>query len=435
MDKLSKLPTVSYRLWTIDHRLKQLSGFIKTILLTGLSIHLFAACNTPPKDTVPKPETTIKKGQFEQNEPQPLLTGAAQIDAYFRLIGEHKIGLVVNQTSQVESVHLVDTLLDLGVNIQKIFAPEHGFRGTADAGEKVKDGKDLQTGLPIISLYGKNKKPSAEMLNGLDMVVFDIQDVGARFYTYISTMTYVMEACAEQNIPVLILDRPNPNGHYVDGPVLEDKSSFVGLHKIPVVHGMTVAEYARMVNGEGWLKNGIKCKLSYVKCQNYDHNTPYELPVKPSPNLPNARSIYLYPSLCFFEGTAFSVGRGTDQQFQIIGHPDNAIGNYEFTPVSKSGAKYPKHENKLCKGLDLTTISANEVRRKAQLQLGYLIEMYQAFPDKENFFNENNFFDLLAGSTTLQAQIKAGKTEAEIRESWQEGLDKFKLIRQKYLLY
>ncbi len=411
-------------------------SYLYTLTLIFIGIQLFAACNTTPKDSIPQAETEIKKGQFEQQQAQPVLTGASQVGEYFRLIGEQKVGLVVNQTSQVGAVHLVDTLLALGVDIQKIFAPEHGFRGTADAGEKVKDGKDTQTGLPIVSLYGKNKKPSAAMLEGLDMVVFDIQDVGARFYTYISTMSYVMEACAEQGIPVLVLDRPNPNGHYVDGPVLDPaKSSFVGLHEVPVVHGMTVAEYARMVNSEGWLKDGVQCKLSYIKCKNYTHDTPYELPIKPSPNLPNARSIYLYPSLCFFEGTAFSVGRGTDQQFQVIGHPDNTIGDYTFTPVPKPGAKYPKHENKVCNGLNLSKLSKEAVRQKAQLQLTYLIDMYQAFPDKASFFNENNFFNLLAGNTTLQAQIKAGKTEEEIRRSWQEDLNNFKRLRKKYLLY
>lgn len=393
-------------------------------------LNFAAGCkNTPQPDTIPQPE-------FEQNEPQPLLTGADQISEYLSLIGERKTAMVVNQTSRIGEMHLVDTLLALGVNLQKIFAPEHGFRGTADAGEQVADGRDTRTGLPIVSLYGKNKKPSPEMLKGLDLVVFDIQDVGARFYTYISTMTYVMEACAEAGISVMVLDRPNPNGHYVDGPVLEPgQSSFVGLHSVPVVHGMTVAEYARMVNGEGWLKGGVQCNLSYILCKNYDHNTPYELPVKPSPNLPNARSIYLYPSLCFFEGTSFSVGRGTRTQFQVIGHPDNRVGDYEFTPVSMPGAKYPKHENVLCKGLNLSELSNESLRKINRLQLNYLIDMYTNFEDKASFFNSNNFFNLLAGNETLQQQIKAGMSEADIRATWAQDLSAFKDIRKKYLLY
>ncbi len=393
-------------------------------------LNFAAGCkNTPQPDTIPKP-------QFEQNEPQPLLTGADQIGEYLSLIGERKTAMVVNQTSEVNGTHLVDTLLTLGVNLQKIFAPEHGFRGTADAGEQVADGRDTRTGLPIVSLYGKNKKPSQEMLAGLDLVVFDIQDVGARFYTYISTMSYVMEACAEAGIPVMVLDRPNPNGHYVDGPVLESgQSSFVGLHRVPVVHGMTVAEYARMVNGEGWLENGVQCDLSYIPCKNYNHNTPYELPVKPSPNLPNARSIYLYPSLAFFEGTSFSIGRGTTTQFQVIGHPDNRVGDYEFTPVSMPGAKYPKHENVLCKGLDLTKLNNESLRKINRLQLNYVIDMYTNFADKASFFNSNNFFNLLAGNETLQQQIKSGMNESEIRATWAEDLRRFKDIRKKYLLY
>ncbi len=400
------------------------------IVIICALLNLAAGCkNTPPPDTIPKP-------QFENNQPKKLLTAADQISEYLPLIGEQKTALVVNQTSRVGEVHLVDTLLSLGVNLQKIFAPEHGFRGTADAGEQVADGRDMQTGLPIVSLYGKNKKPSPEMLQGVELVVFDIQDVGARFYTYISTMTYVMEACAETGIPVMMLDRPNPNGHYVDGPVLESgQRSFVGLHAVPVVHGMTIAEYARMVNGEGWLKGGVQCDLSYILCKNYDHNTPYELPVKPSPNLPNARSIYLYPSLCFFEGTSFSVGRGTNTQFQVIGHPDNTVGNYQFTPVRMPGAKYPKHENKVCNGLNLSELNNESLRKINRLQLNYVIDMYNAFSDKESFFNTNNFFNLLAGNETLQQQIKAGMSEDDIRATWQEDLRVFKDIRKKYLLY
>ena len=270
-------------------------------------------------------------------KPENVIVGAERTAAYLPLIKDKKVGLVVNQTSTIGKVHLVDSLVRLGIDIQAVFAPEHGFRGEADAGAKITDGKDPKTGVSIISLYGKKRKPGAEDLKGLDWVIFDIQDVGARFYTYISTMHYVMEACAEHNVPFLVLDRPNPNGHYVDGPVRESEyQSFVGMHEIPVVHGMTVGEYAQMVNAEGWLTKGMQCKLKVVTCENYDHKTAYELPIKPSPNLPNIRSIYLYPSLCFFEGTVASVGRGTDTQFQVYGHPDYAqTAPHVFMPVSK----------------------------------------------------------------------------------------------------
>jgi len=277
--------------------------------------------------------------------------GAEQTSSYFPLLEGKRIGMVVNQTSNVNGKSLVDVLLNEKFDIKKIFSPEHGFRGEADAGAQVKDGKDVRTGLPIISLYGKNKKPSAAQFSGLDAIIFDIQDVGARFYTYISTMHYVMQTAAEVNIPVIVLDRPNPNGHFVDGPVMEEAySSFVGMHKIPIVHGMTIGEYARMINGEGWLGENLSCDLEVIRCKNYDHKTAYVLPIKPSPNLPNNLSIYLYPSLCLFEGTNVSVGRGTDKQFQIIGHPDAKIGNDFFTPKPRPGATSPKHNGKQCRG-------------------------------------------------------------------------------------
>ena len=283
-----------------------------------------------------------------------IVMGAELGGAYLPILHDHAVAVVANQTSRVGDMHLVDFLIDRYVNVRKVFAPEHGFRGDAGAGEKVSSGKDSRTGLPIISLYGANKKPTAEQLADVGVVVFDIQDVGARFYTYISTMTYVMEACAEQGKKMLVLDRPNPNGHYVDGPVLESGfESFVGLHPVPVVHGMTIGEYALMVNGEGWLKDGIKCNLEVVKCSGWDHNTPYELPVKPSPNLPNDMAIALYPSLCFFEGTKVSVGRGTELPFQQIGAPWFTEGSVSFTPRSMPSAKYPKHEGQECRGFDL----------------------------------------------------------------------------------
>lgn len=367
---------------------------------------------------------------------QGLQVGAARIAEYLPLLEGQKVALLVNQTSLIGTTHLADSLKNLGVNIQKIFAPEHGFRGTADAGEQVKDGKDIRTGIPVFSLYGKKKKPSAEDLADLDWVIFDIQDVGARFYTYISSMHYVMEACAENGVKFMVLDRPNPNGNYIDGPILEaGYQSFVGMHPVPVIHGMTVAEYAKMINGQGWLKGGIQCYLHYVTCNNYSHQTPYNLPIKPSPNLPNQRSIYLYPSLCFFEGTTVSAGRGTKQQFQIYGHPKFPAGDFQFTPVKMSGAKYPKHENKNCKGYNLTHLSPEILYNSKRLNLDYLIEFYQDFPNKEGFFLKNNFFDKLAGNTSLRKAILAGDTAEEIRATWQKSLQQYDAMRQQYLLY
>lgn len=362
--------------------------------------------------------------------------GAARIDKYLHLINNKNIALVVNQTSTIGDTHLADTLQQLGITIKTIFAPEHGFRGKADAGEKVVDGIDVKTGIPLLSLYGKNKKPTPAQLADIDVVIFDIQDVGARFYTYISTMHYVMEACAENGVKVLVLDRPNPNGHYVDGPILnKEYQSFVGMHPIPVVHGMTIAEYARMVNGEGWLKEGIQSELSIITCENYNHETVYELPIKPSPNLPNNRSIYLYPSLCFFEGTSISVGRGTNAQFQVYGHPTLTIGDYEFMPKPMDGARYPKLAGKTCKGYDLTKIDLAKIRKEQGLNLDYLINTYQNYPDKKDFFLKNLFFDKLAGGTALREQIIAGKNAREIKATWQKGLNQFKQTRAKYLLY
>jgi len=319
--------------------------------------------------------------------------GAARMEEYLSFLKNKNVALVVNQTSTVGESHLVDVLLQKNISIKKIFAPEHGFRGEADAGEHVKDDKDAKTGIPLLSLHGKNKKPTAEYLRGIDIVVFDIQDVGARFYTYISSMSYVMEACAENNVEFMVLDRPNPNGHYVDGPVLKKEySSFVGLHEIPVVHGMTVGEYAQMVNNEGWLKGKVKCNLTVIKCENYDHKTFYELPIKPSPNLPNIRSIYLYPSICFFEGTTASAGRGTNKQFQIYGHPDFKQGDFTFTPKSMPGAKYPKFEGKKCNGFDLTKLDLQEFQEMGRINLRYLMHFYKNFENKKAFFLENFFW-------------------------------------------
>ncbi|KAB1068228.1 DUF1343 domain-containing protein [Tamlana haliotis] len=365
-----------------------------------------------------------------------IIIGANQTEDYLPLLEGKRIGIVANQTSVIFKsnqtyTHLVDSLVSLEVDIKSVFAPEHGFRGQADAGEVVKDGIDTKTKLPIISLYGKNKKPSAEQLEGIDLIVFDIQDVGARFYTYISSLHYVMEACAEQNIPVLILDRPNPNGSYTDGPILEKANqSFVGMHPIPVVHGMTIGEYAKMINGEKWLKNGLQCELTVISNKNYKRDLPYSLAIKPSPNLPNDQSIKLYPSLCFFEGTNVNAGRGTEKQFQVFGSPflNKTLFKYQYTPVANAGAKYPKHQNKLCFGKDLSGVEAPNY-----LNLEWLIEAYQNTVSKKDFFN--NFFIKLAGTSKLQEQIEAGLDAETIRASWKDGLEGFEVIRSKYLLY
>jgi uncharacterized protein YbbC (DUF1343 family) len=320
----------------------------------------------------------------------------------------------------------------LGVDVRKIYTPEHGFRGTADAGAKVNSSKDEKTGLPIVSLYGKNKKPTPDMLQDIDVILFDLQDVGVRFYTYISTMSYVMEAAAENDIPVIVLDRPNPNGFYVDGPVLKaENKSFVGMHQVPVVYGMTIGEYAWMVNDEGWLKDSIKCDLTVISVKDYHRNAIYELPVKPSPNLPNWESVYLYPTLCFFEGTNVSVGRGTETPFQIYGHPDMR-GSYTFTPKSTSGASKPLLEGQRCRGENLVEYAYDYVHNENQLHLEWIIDAYLQLKDK-GFFKD--YFRLLSGDNQLQRDIENGKSADEIRASWNYGLDTFKAIRAKYLMY
>ena len=364
--------------------------------------------------------------------PKTLKTGAEQTNLYVSDLKGKTIALVVNHTSMIGKMHLADSLLSLGIKIKTIFAPEHGFRGTADAGEHVENGIDKKTGLPIVSLYGNNKKPSAAQLEGIDVVIFDIQDVGARFYTYTSTMHYVMEACAEQSKKLLILDRPNPNGHYVDGQVLDKKfASFVGLNPVPVVHGCTVGELAQMINGEGWLAGNKKCNFQIVKCLGYKHSTPYNPPIATSPNLPNLQSMLLYPSICFFEGTDVSVGRGTDKQFQVIGSPNLKNGSFTFTPEDKPGAKNPPQKGKLCYGEDLSKIDA----RNQAFTLKYVIDYYKKSDNKAKFFSSPSFFDKLAGSDTTRKQIIAGMTETQIRASWKTDLDNYKTIRKKYLLY
>ena len=366
---------------------------------------------------------------FPQSNNQ-LVIGASQLNEYLPILNNKRIAVVANQTSLVDNTHLIDTLLSSGVTIIKVYAPEHGFRGKADAGASITDERDPKTNLPVLSLYGKNKKPKSADLDSIDFMIFDIQDVGARFYTYISTLHYVMEACAEKNIPLLVLDRPNPNGHYADGPILDTAyTSFVGMHPIPIVHGLTIGEYAQMINGEYWLKDSIHCDLVVQNMENYTHNYVCDLPVKPSPNLPNAKSIALYPSLCLFEGTAISVGRGTNKQFQIIGSPELDSCSFTFSPISGVGATYPKHENVLCCGWDFS-----DTDFKNEINLSYLIETFEQYNAKGlTFFN--SFFDKLAGSNKLRVMIEAGWSSAEIKETWQLDLDAFKQKRKNYLIY
>ena len=384
---------------------------------------------------------TTAQAQIFKTDDEPALvlidkthyvSAAMQTDDYLPLLQGKRIGIVGNQTSIIGETHLVDTLLSLGIDVRKIFTPEHGFRGTADAGAKVNSGKDEKTGIPIVSLYGKNKKPTSEMLQGIDIILFDLQDVGVRFYTYISTMTYVMEAAAENHIPVIVLDRPNPNGFYIDGPVLKaENQSFVGMHQVPVVYGMTIGEYAKMVNGEGWLKNGVTCDLTVIPIKKYNRKAIYELPVKPSPNLPNWESVYLYPTLCFFEGSIVSVGRGTETPFQIYGHP-NMRGSYTFTPKSTSGASKPLLEGQRCRGENLVEFAHDYARNADQLHLEWIIEAYQQLKDKSFF---TSYFRLLSGDKQLQRDIENGKSADEIRTTWKDDLKAFEAIRAKYLMY
>ncbi|WGH76545.1 DUF1343 domain-containing protein [Tenacibaculum tangerinum] len=408
------------------------------LLFLVLSFQLSSCARQQKKSTT--------KETIQPKEPKTIKTGADRIDQYLPFLKNKNIAIVANQTSILHVLqraevapnvmgsattthHLVDYLHHYdGINVQQVFAPEHGFRGKADAGEAIADGKDVKTNIPIISLYGKNKKPSPEQLKGTDVVVFDIQDVGARFYTYISTLHYVMEACAEATIPVIVLDRPNPNGHYIDGPILEpEHKSFVGMHPVPVVYGMTIGEYAQMINGEKWLANGVQCDLTVIPLENYTHQSIYSLPIKPSPNLPNDISINLYPSLCFFEGTNVSAGRGTDKQFQIYGSPFLEKTNFSFTPQPNEGAKYPKYKGELCYGEDISTH-----QRLANLNLSWLLKAYKQSP-KKDFFNA--FFTKLAGTKKLQQQIEQGLSEKEIKTSWQQDLESFKKVREKYVLY
>ena len=358
---------------------------------------------------------------------QELVLGAEKINEIINSINNKNVAIVANQTSVVKNTHLVDTLTSLNQNIMLIFSPEHGFRGEADAGENIKDGVDTKTGIPILSLHGKHKKPTKESLENIDIIIFDIQDVGARFYTYISTLHYILEAASEQGIQVIVLDRPNPNGHYIDGPILEEKyKSFVGKHPIPIVHGMTIGEYAKMIIGEKWIEQN--CNLKIIKMENYNRENIYDLPIKPSPNLPNKKAINLYPSLCLFERTTISIGRGTDYPFQHFGAPF-LENNYSFTPVSGEGSKYPKHENKICFGIDLRF----QKKILNSINLDWIIECYNKSSEKENFFTLN--FDKLVGTDKLRLKIISGMSAEKISETWKEGLVEFQKIREKYLLY
>lgn len=368
----------------------------------------------------------------ENGSQNRILVGAENTTNVVALLKNKKVGIVGNQSSLVGNTHLVDTLLSSKINIVRVFSPEHGFRGDADAGEKVSNGKDVKTGLEIVSLYGDNKKPTSKQLEGIDLLVFDIQDVGVRFYTYISTLHYVMEACAENNIELIVLDRPNPNGHYVDGPILDMKfKSFVGMHPIPIVHGMTIAEYAQMINGESWLKDSVQCDLKIITCEGYNRNMPYSLPVPPSPNLRSDLAIQLYPSICLFEATTVSIGRGTDFPFEVYGHPDFPATDFSFTPKSGFGSKEPKQENKLCNGYHLTD---EKYQRIYQLDLSFLVNANNLLKGK-TFIDREKFFNLLAGNDILIEQLKNGMSEDEIRKSWEPGLSEFKEMRKKYLLY
>ena len=392
----------------------------RTILFTTIFIFILQAC--------------AQKEAPQLVDYSEIVTGDQRINEYLPLIKNKTIGIVANQSSVIGNTHLVDTLLDSDIHLAKIFSPEHGFRGAEDAGAFIGGTTDPATGIQIISLYGKHKKPTKEDLEGIEVMLFDLQDVGVRFYTYISTLTYVMDACAAYGVEVIVLDRPNPNSFYVDGPILEAEfSSFVGMHRIPIVYGMTIGEYALLVNGEGWLQSERKCNLTVIKMRNYNRNMIVKLPVKPSPNLPNWQAIYLYPSLCLFEGTIMSIGRGTDFPFQVYGHPDFPVENFAFTPIPHSGAANPKYEGITCYGRNLTTYAENYATNTARLHLTWLIESYKLLSPEHEFFT--SYFDKLAGTDKLRKQIEEGMTEGEIRKSWESDLKTFKNIRKKYLLY
>lgn len=389
---------------------------MKQILIIVLILPFLNSC-APEKEE-------LEKSNF-------IMPGAWQTEEYLPLLDGKSVALAVNNTSTISTTHLVDSLLALGIKIKTIFAPEHGFRGNTDGGKKIDDSIDENTGIAITSLYGSHRKPTPKDLEGIDIVIFDIQDVGARFYTYISTMHEVMEACAENNKPMIVLDRPNPCGDYVAGPIREPEyQSFVGMHPIPIVHGLTTGELALMINGERWLDT-LQCDLKIIKNKNYTHKSRYQLPIKPSPNLPTARSIRLYPTLCLFEGSSMSIGRGTDFPFQVVGYPDSTFGDFSFKPVSMPGlATHPKHEDQICYGIDLRNSMEDDT-----FTISYIVDFFKLTGSDESFFARPSSFDRLAGTDKLRKQILAGETAEEIEKSWQEDLDNYKLMRKKYLLY
>ena len=360
--------------------------------------------------------------------------GAERVRQYYPLLQNKNIGVVANSASLVGQVNVVDTLIRMGLRVEKIFCPEHGFRNYSDAGQTIKNSTDSTSRLPVISLYGKKKKPDPEDLKDIDIVVFDLQDVGTRFYTYLSTLSYMMEACSQANIPLLVFDRPNPNGFYIDGPVMDSSLySFIGMHPVPIVYGMTIGEYAKMVNEEGWLKDRMICDLQVIPLENYTHHTHYVLSAKPSPNLTDMNAIYLYPSLCLFEGTIISVGRGTTYPFEVFGHPDLKGASFQFTPQTGNSSVNPLFSRHLCYGEDLRDYYKTHPEAFGRLNLGWLITVYKSLGNEPHFFNES--FDRLAGTPNLRKQITEGKTEQDIRSSWQEGLERFREIRKKYLIY
>lgn len=432
-------------------RFKIFKNTVLLLVLVTISCGSKTKNDLSEKNEILKDRSTKRSAgvQYDNSiqEDKTIIVGANRTDQYIHLLQGKRVGVVANQTSVIfkdttsifktsindlSYTHLIDSLISLNIEIKKVFSPEHGFRGTADAGELVKDGKDTKTDLPILSLHGKHKKPTNAQLKDLDVLIFDIQDVGVRFYTYISTLHYVMEACAENNISLLILDRPNPNGSYIDGPVLEkEHRSFLGMHPIPLVHGMTIGEYAKMINGEAWLNDGLTCNITIVEMQNYNHKSTYNLPIRPSPNLPNDKAILLYPSLGLFEGTTINAGRGTEFQFQRYGAPflDKNQYSFSYTPITNFGSKDPKHKDKVCYGVDLS-----QVKAKRGFTLKYIMDAYNNATDKQKFFNTSNF-TTHAGTPKLQQQIEAGLSEVEIKANWKADIEAYKKVREKYLIY
>ena len=417
-----------------------LTFFKNTLILTLFICFSCGSGNKPPAaEAKEDTKTEVGNGKLEDQiqeveieTPKGIVVGANQISEYIDLLKDKNVGIVANQTSMVDSIHLVDFLLAKQISIKQVFAPEHGFRGKADAGEDVKDDVDAKTGLPIFSLHGKNKKPTPQQMKGIDVLLFDIQGIGVRFYTYLSTLHYVMEACAESNLPLIILDRPDPNAHYVDGPIMEpENTSFLGMHPVPLVYGMTIGEYAQMINGEGWLKDKMECDLTVIPVKNYNRQMPYSLSQRPSPNIPNDVAISLYPSLGLLEGTNLNAGRGTEMQFQVFGSPYLPIDKYSFTytPAPNFGSKNPKFKGVECHGLDL-----RNTPRMDKLDLTWIIEAYHNYEKKSEFFNTKNF-TAHAGTAKLQKQIEQGFTYREIRKTWLQGLADFDKMRQPYLLY